>query len=238
MLFLTLGMILSLPGFSYAALDNMYANATNGSIKHHGGYFWATLQSMDPKWSTSSPKNFILHSMWLVYDSYGSWMELGYVKGGMDADKDGTYTNYDGFYTAKGVRNSSGGLSSYTEMPISHSSKTIGLSYTYRIERDPNNTSQWKTYIDGNYKNTWGSVSAEALRMDVGLETNNTSSESNRWNESGLSHIVSGQMKSWTTGTTNLVTKGLRNDLYVGWKTKYTSIYTDTNGGITPVFAQ
>jgi hypothetical protein len=232
LLLLTFAMIFAFQPTSLADNIQEHAYAYYGTW-NYGGYYYFTIEDLDGNWSSSEPWHFALHSMWVVTDTEGSWIELGFMDGGLDTDDDDVYETdeyHHGFYTARGVRDSSGNLLDYKEFKIATSLDTsIGKSYGARVYNIAD-SSDWDVVIGSTKYGTYRNVSVLAYDIQVGIETNNDFSSSDTWNERYLRRLRSGSWEYWDQGS---LYDSQYDRVTVEWKQKYNSINTSLpSGGI------
>jgi hypothetical protein len=198
-----------------------YGVATNSISNIKGGEFTATVNTLDSTWSTTNNR-FILHTIWLFTGPSNGWIELGFMDGAI-SDNGASISYHKGFYTANGVFDSQGNLTSYTERKVTGPSTSVGSTHAFRISYD-GTSSSWKTYINGVQRLTWVTGTSSAFRVDVGLETNTVNSTSTQWNERNFNHLNStgATWLPWGSGQLIPTSSGTK----VAWTTYPTAIYS------------
>lgn len=211
------------------AFANQYDTVKNAT-NNEGGYFSAPNVSMSSNWSSSFPCRFLIKTHWLAYNgayaSYKDWIEVGRVHGEVE-DNTGTYTCsgkkvkfYDAYYTGYGIWDASGNLT-ITEWPVTGFSTTG--THNYQIQRT--GSAQWKAYIDFTTVRTFSWNQVNAVRHDIGWETNTSASTWSTPNYSSAHELlISGTWQRWTTGYKSDASNGGNS---LGW---YVKFGTNANG--------
>lgn len=197
-----------------ASYSRQYALGRNTQSNSHGSYFYATIQPLDSKWSTANPSRFILHTTWAV--SGDRWIENGFMDGAI-TEPGGSREYYHGFYTATGSHDNSIG---YSEYKIIGPSTNDGTSHSFQIQRD--GTNSWGVYVDYTLRRTYDNFATSCDRIDVGLETNESTATSAQWNERSIQRLTSSGWKDWGSGSLSVGS----DNVSASWKTEYTSLYT------------
>lgn len=210
---LTLALVFALPVQAFA---NYYGMARNSSTGIHGAYFYANIQDLDSKWSTTNNTRFVLHTVWIEDSSGKKWLENGFMDGAIQ-EPGGTIQYHKGYYTAQGEYSNS---SAYKEYKIIGPGTTTGSGHSFHIQRD--GTDKWGVYVDFDLKRTYSSWSTSGQYVDVGLETNYTGSTSSEWNERSLQLYNGTTWNNWGSGTLSFT----HSTISVSWDTSPTSIKT------------
>lgn len=151
------------------------------------------------------------------------------MDGAIQEPTDDTPKYWRGSYTARGIRDSSGNTTYYREYKIKGFSTSIGDYHTYQISRvsgpNENGKYQWGVYVDYKLQRSFYTSVKYCHAPDVGLETNNSSSTSARWNEHSIQRIVDWNWENWQRSSTTLSSSGGASVIYTNSSTG-NSIYT------------
>jgi hypothetical protein len=221
-LLLCTALISSLTGEAYGQSSVRYYGVARTNISNiKGGEFTATINTLNSTWSSSNNR-FILHTIWVSTGPSNGWIELGFMDGAI-ADNGASVSYHKGFYTAHGIFDSQGNLTSYNERKITGPSTSNNTTHSFRVSYD-GTISAWKTYINGVQRLTWSTGTSSASRIDVGLETNTANSTSAQWNERNFKYLDStgANWLSWTAGQLLPTSSGTQ----VSWSSYPTAIYT------------
>jgi hypothetical protein len=176
----------------------------------HGGYDSAVTVNLNANWSSTNHV-FVLKTLWTRTDPNASWVEVGF----MDGDLNGS--NYHGFYTAYGVRDSGGNITNYSEFTVSGISTTVGQTHNFEVQYIGSN--YWRAYVDATtVKDYYFSSTSGGGAVTTGWETGGPTSpytnftyDSPNSTSSQEYQDTSGVWHNWSSGTTSEGDNGCTN---------------------------
>ncbi len=207
-LLLVLSMIFGCVFDASAYFQRAYGVAINSGAGLDGNFFRLQIKAMDSKWSSTNNTRFILHTTWVTFNN-NSWIECGTMDGSMKEPSATTYSYWRGSYTAQGIVNSSGTMTSYSEYKITGPSSAVGVYHTYQISRTagPNSSGRytWGVYVDYQLRRSYYTYNQYCHEPQVGLESNESTATSAQWNEHSLQRISNWSWNNWIRSSTSFI---------------------------------